>query len=66
MLVIIAGSLLVLLFLFQFRKQAETAKEYSDKRMEAFKKADAELEKLKDTTGDGLPGLFDTIAYPTP
>lgn len=66
LLVIIAGSLSVLLFLFLFWRQAKTAKEHSDKRMEEFKKAEAELEKLKDTTGSGLPGLMDTIAYPTP
>jgi hypothetical protein len=66
LLVIIAGSLSVLLFLFLFWKQAKTGKEYSDKRMEEFNKAEAELEKLRDTTGDGLPGLIDTIAYPAP
>jgi hypothetical protein len=66
LLVIIAGSLSVLLFLYLFWKQAKTAKSYSDKRMEEFKKAEAELEKLKDTTGGGLPGLMDTLAYPAP
>jgi len=61
LIVIIAGALSVLAFLWMFKKQADEMKSISEKRMEEFKRVDASFERLKDSANDGLPGIIDTI-----
>lgn len=52
MIVIFAAALIIAAILVTMRKQAEEARTVSDKIMKEFKKADASLEKLKDSLDD--------------